>query len=95
MKLRILIFTLLILINNDFFDANKSMVTALPFHSWRFEMLNKHMSHLNKKIQELKKSFEDILKNKDEEMRREIFEKFLLPRANGTTLLKDFYAGRF
>jgi hypothetical protein len=95
MKLTILMFTLLILINNDFFHSDKNLVSALPFNNWRFEILNKHMSQLKKKIQELKKSFEENSKNKDEEMRREIVEKFLLPRVNGTTLLKDFYAGRY
>ena len=95
MKLAILMITLLILLGNDFFDSNTNVVTTLPFQSWRLELLNKHMSELKKKMQEFTKSFDDKLKNKDEEMRREIFLKFLWPLANGTTLLKDFYANRY
>ena len=98
MKLSILMFALIILINsNEILHADKKrvIVDAMPFHIWRLDMLHKYMAQLRKKILDLKMSLEDWKNDKQEEIRRGIFEKFLLPHANGTSVLKDFYAGRY
>ena len=97
MKLSILMLALLILINNDYLDADKVLANKniKTFHLWRFQLFKMQVAELKKKIFELNMKYGEDQKDEDEEKRRAIFEKHLLPHANGTSLLNEFYAGRY
>ncbi len=68
----------------------------------RHEIYGKNASQLIKKILDFfyNDSSKSLRVNNDdddddEKIAKKIIEKHLLPRANGTSLLKDFYPGRY
>ena len=91
MKTSLLIIALLI--SCHFLAADKQLKSK-PFYSLRFEIFNKHFAQLKQRILDLRKRIQEKLDAKTE-LERNAFEKYILPRANGTSLLKDFYAGRY
>ena len=91
MKSSILIIALLI--SCHFLAADKQLKSK-PFYSFRFEIFNKHIAQLKQKILDLRKRIQERM-DAYTDTERNAFEKYLLPRANGTSLLKDFYAGRY
>lgn len=104
MRITILLLALFIsfelLAAEEYFNSNSYKVSG--DNSLRqFNVFNQHVSRLKQKVHESRKSTkkeEQTLAKKaaKEEMeRKKIIEKHLVPHANGTTLLKDFYAGRF
>ena len=62
----------------------------------RFSVFNPDTtSRLKLKVFDLKQRIRERNEAAHNEMRQNVFEKFLLSRANLTSLLKDFYPGRY
>ena len=104
MRITILIYALFIsyelLAAEEFFNSN-SYKSGGDISLRQFNVFNQHVSRLKQKVYDSRintKKEEHTLAKKaatEEIERKKIIEKYLLPHANGTTLLKDFYAGRF
>ena len=99
MKLFVLALTLLVCSESITANDTKSHRSFLTFR--RHEIYGKNASQLIKKI--LNFFYNDSSKSlrvnndddNDEKIAKKIIEKHLLSRANGTSLLKDFYPGRY
>ena len=65
----------------------------------RFDIYDVLLNKLKKRILVVVKDYEslhnDAKRKEADDAKRLIFEKYLQPSANGTSLLKDFYPGRY
>jgi hypothetical protein len=101
--MRLFILVLSLIFCSELIAATNIMDQRLGSKLQGFEIFSNSISQLKKKIAILKKRIQETNHNKivhenkndDEEMKQKIFEKHLLPRANGTSVLKDFYPGRY
>ena len=106
--MRFSILVLSFLFGNALMAATVTINVMGPRMVWalrEFEIFSNSIAQLKKKITTLKTRIQEAndtksahsrdKQNNDDEMKRKIFEKYLLSRANGTSVLKDFYPGRY
>ncbi len=104
--MRFSILVLSFLFGNALMAATVTTNVMGPRTVWalrEFEIFSNSIAQLKKKITTLKTRIQNDTKsahsrdkqNNDDEMKRKIFQKYLLSRANGTSVLKDFYPGRY
>jgi hypothetical protein len=102
--MKILLFAFSLVVSYDmlayvskFTNSRVCMVCDGLFDMRKFSIFNPDTSsRLKLKVFDLKQSIRERNEiKKSEEMRQNVFEKFLLSRANLTSLLKDFYPGRY
>jgi hypothetical protein len=97
--MRFFILVLALLFCNELITANNIMGPRSFLTLRRHEIFCQITTQLIKKIIDF--FYNDSSKNlrvkndDDDNIKKKIFEKHLLPHENGTSLLKDFYPGRY